>query len=263
VAFIGDADMGGPAALGEPAGQVPVQDDLRAARVGIEDFALAPGHGPAHAQADGLGKGLFCRKPRGQVAQSAQWYLGGTAAVDPQFLGAQHFLGKAFAPPLKSVGDASHIAQIGANADDHTASVMRAFRASVLNSAMAWGRPTNTDRPISACPMCNSAACGSAATRAVLLTRRVSGLRAKPWPACVRSPRRWARLKPACSRPNSLCTAWALPDHHALDKAPVCNSTQGAPACAAASICRASASMNRDTLAPAAARRAQASLMRN
>ena len=119
VSFVRYGDMACQFARFKPVFERTVQDYFGFAAGSIAHFAVPPGHGHAHAQADGFAKRFFGRKAGGQVAQAA---LGPScAALLPGFeLGfAQDFGGKALAVAVKAGANAANVANVGADAVNH------------------------------------------------------------------------------------------------------------------------------------------------
>ncbi len=114
--------MGVPAALSAPALQRAVQPHARLTAGLVQDFAVAPGHRQAQAQANGLTKRLFGRKTGGQKAHPALRPPLTTPQPYGVLLRPQNACRKARAVALQRGGDTAHVAQIGADADDHAAS---------------------------------------------------------------------------------------------------------------------------------------------
>jgi hypothetical protein len=87
-----------------------------------------PAHGHAHAHADGLAEGLLGREARGEVAQAALGPARAARLPDRELGVAEHLAGKAFALALEGRGDATQVADVGANAVDHAAPAFTAPR---------------------------------------------------------------------------------------------------------------------------------------
>ena len=116
-------------ALDQPAlgrSRLPLaQHDHRLATGEFADFAQPPGHGHAHAQANGLAEGLFGRKTRGQIAHTPLRPTGAAGLPRGHFGIAQHLGCKAFTVPIQAGPDAADVADVSTDAVNHMLGVGR------------------------------------------------------------------------------------------------------------------------------------------
>src|SRR5262249_24736731 len=162
----------------------------RPSRRQIDHPHVAPEHARPQPGAERLGAGLLGGKALGVGLEPVG------AALGPRPLGGgEDARQEALAVALDHLLDAAHVAEIGADADDHPALARpRAMAARMVCTAFA--RPENTASPIRKWPMLSSTTCGNSAIASAVLKSR-------PWPPWTSRPRPWASLAPFRIRSNS------------------------------------------------------------
>src|ERR1700730_12716123 len=94
IAFIGDRDLSGDAALRHPVGEFPRCHNLRLAARLVERLQRAPCHWPVHAESDRFRKRFFRRETRREERETADLGAGVARVIDAQFVGSEHLLGE-------------------------------------------------------------------------------------------------------------------------------------------------------------------------
>src|SRR5580704_5681408 len=177
----------------------------------VDDAHVAPPHAGADAGAERLGAGLLGGEALGI----------GLDPVAPPFgarpLGRrENAVDEAIAVTLDHLGDAAHVGNVGADAEDHRAAPLlrrpRSIAARILRTTSP--RPPKIASPIRKCPILSSAISGKAAIVAAVRKSR-------PWPAWTSRPTPLARFAPRTMRSNSAVPAAASPAAKASHQAPV------------------------------------------
>src|ERR1700680_4431846 len=185
VALWGDRSETPLGAAGEFHGRPP--------RRQVDDAHVAPPHAGADAGTERLGAGFLGGEALG---------IGLDPAAPP--LGARPFcrredaVDEAIAVALDHFGDAAHVGNVGADAEDHPpAPPLRRpwfIIACILRTTAS--RPSKIASPIKKCPILSSAISGKAAIVAAVTKSR-------PWPAWSSRPTLLARVAPRTMRANS------------------------------------------------------------
>ena len=85
----------------------------------MHHVAGAPGHRHAHAQADRLRECLLGGEARRQVVHAALLDARTPVGEIGDLVRPEHLVGEALAAPRQRIGDAAHVADVGADAVDH------------------------------------------------------------------------------------------------------------------------------------------------
>src|SRR5208282_2798990 len=177
----------------------------------VDHANIAPPHPGAEPGAQRLGAGFLGREAFGV----------GLGPVSPFFrlrpLGrGENAVDKTVAVALDHLGDAAHVGDIGADAENHGGARPlarpRSIAARILRTAA--GRPSKIASPMRKWPMLSSTISLSAAICSAVTKSR-------PWPAWTSRPARVARAAPRTMRSNSAVAAAAWPAATASHQAPV------------------------------------------
>src|SRR5579864_2763873 len=183
----------------------------RPARRQVDDAHVAPPHAGAHAGAERLGAGLLGGKALGIGLDPVAPLFGAGALVR-----REDAVDEAVAVALDHLGDAAHIGNVGADAENHrmipSLRRPRSIAARILRTTAS--RPSKIASPIRKWPILSSTISGKAAIRSAVTKSR-------PWPAWTSRPALLASAAPRTMRSNSAVAAAAAPAAKASHQAPV------------------------------------------
>src|SRR5580704_5307428 len=177
----------------------------------VDDAHVAPPHAGADAGAERLGTGFLGGEALGVGFDPVAPPFGAGALVR-----REDAIDEAIAVALDDLGDAAHVGNIGADAENHLPAPpsrrARFITACILRTTAS--RPSKIASPIKKCPILSSAISGKAAIAAAVTKSR-------PWPAWTSRPTLLARVMPRTMRSYSALLAAASPAATASHQAPV------------------------------------------
>src|SRR5580704_2973720 len=177
----------------------------------VDDAHVAPPHAGADAGAERLGAGFLGGEALGISLDPVAAPFGAGALVR-----REDAIDEAIAVALDDLGDAAHVGNIGADAENHLPAPpsrrARFITACILRTTAS--RPSKIASPIKKCPILSSAISGRAAIAAAVTKSR-------PWPAWTSRPTLLARVAPRTMRANSAPAATPSRAATASHQAPV------------------------------------------